>query len=73
MSGNFPPPVTLDQLGARILAQERAGTEKVHDAMIMIDLVSINPRLGLSVLLEDEAMCAWDEVMCCELWWNRMK
>ncbi|CAB4001968.1 Splicing factor 3A subunit 1 [Paramuricea clavata] len=27
-TGNLPPPVTLEQLGARILAQERAGTGK---------------------------------------------
>jgi hypothetical protein len=28
-SGNLPPPVTLEQLGARILAQERSGSGKV--------------------------------------------
>jgi hypothetical protein len=49
-TGNLPPPVTLEQLGARILAQERAGTGKVGtegtSSIVLISHSEVDERTG---------------------------
>jgi hypothetical protein len=55
-TGNLPPPVTLEQLGARILAQERAGTGKVgtegtSNIVLIYSVVIIIVMLMMIVLM----------------------